>query len=203
MKKINICLVSLVLFSLSTGVVFAESIAERNQRAEQQRLELQKQKENEALMDKDQKSRHESRMERVELQQRNIAKDVLKKTTTLIIKAEKSDGRKRVYHRNLYAAITHQRFAKKLYYAQDFESAIYQSLRARQLALSVLHDNRVRYKKDDERSDFERDWEISRKTAPTTEELDKRLEKDMTPDERRDVEIKRNSNWTIEIIIND
>lgn len=201
MKKISISLIALLLLSFSTGLVSAETIGERNKKAEEQQV-LQQQKDNEAQQANDQKNSEMRQKDNGDQHQWGMTRDVLKKTADLIISANKSDRRHKS-NRDLMNAIYHQKYAKKLYLAKDFDNAIYQSLYARQFALSILKSNRVKIRKDDERVAAERDWEKSRKSSPSYEELDKQMDRDMPKEDRHDNDIRQNSNWTIDISISD
>jgi hypothetical protein len=210
MKKFHSGLFILLVFGLSIGTASAKTIGDHDQNLNQKQKLAEQQKQDTAQKDND---RDAKAKEKIDRRQQEMARDILKKTAAVIIKADKSaiDNK---HSEKFFKAIVRQRFAKKLYLSKDFESAIFQSLRARQFAILELKDNWEKAIKDDERSGTEMDWEKSRQSRPSDQMLDEQLNKDKDRDmyEKRDHDRKdkndrdmkmdnRDKNWEKDIDI--
>lgn len=107
-----------------------------------------------------------------------MARRVIRRTTVVILAAQKKVKENKVYTGNLARAIAHQRFARRLYLRGNFARAIHQSRRARALALLALKANN-----GSETADMKYDAEDQKvldDNPPSDTDLDNELEKEMS-----------------------
>jgi hypothetical protein len=101
---------------------------------------------------------------------------VLNRTANVLMTAQKTVKRHKVYTGDLAKAYDHQRFAKELFAAKDFDRCVRQSIRARQLAYMAIRANKGKISEDMDRDE-------------------KRFSKDMKAEEMdKDIDVKYRSN---------
>lgn len=131
MVKFKMLMVALVLVAFGTTAVFADSPRDRDRR------------------DNDRREK-QVRIAKVEKRE---ARKVLKRTTSVMVAAQKTVKRHKVYTGDLARAYQHQKFAKTLFANGEYERSVRQSLRARQLAYMAMQANKTRYKEDYDRDE--------------------------------------------------
>lgn len=128
------------------------------------------------------------------------ARSVLRTTASIIISARKAVRNNRVFTGNLSLAVQHQKYALSLFDMGAYNNAISHSLRARSLAQSTMKDNRYNYNIRNQRNEAERKWEFDRRTFPSNNDLDKRVNM-MHKDKMSEWDIIRDRNLNAEIDI--
>ncbi|MDD5066653.1 MAG: hypothetical protein PHF84_06360 [bacterium] len=118
------------------------------------------------------------------------ARKVIKKTAVLILRAYKIVKENKVYTGNLARAISHQKYAKKLYLGKVFNGAVYHSLRARKLALLAIKANRK-----EGPSEIKKDQEENAITLemPPDDDLDKTLKQELPSETEKDEDVLSSS----------
>lgn len=114
------------------------------------------------------------------------SKRVIRRTAVTIRIAHKKVKEGHVYTGNLAKAVSHQKFARKLYRHGKFYRAIHHSRRARHLAIMAIKAN-----KGAESSDmrFSKEEEDSMKGGPSDSELDAELSKEMPGETSKDEDV--------------
>lgn len=105
--------------------------------------------------------------------QRIAAKKCIRRTTVVIMHAQKKLKENKVYTGNMVKSVRHQRYARFLFRQGKFLRAIHQSRRARQLAFLVIQANK---------GTVEKGWELSKEENPTGAPTDADLEKELPAD---------------------
>jgi hypothetical protein len=104
--------------------------------------------------------------------ERDDAGYIIHRTATSLFKAQQAADRGHHYY-GLGQAVAHQQKARELYWAGSYREAIYHSLRARDLAFTVMNENRERPRREYYRDDIEQDYGRS---APRAKDLDIRID---------------------------
>jgi hypothetical protein len=105
--------------------------------------------------------------------QRIAAKKCIRRTTVVIMHAQKKLKENKVYTGNMVKSVRHQRYARFLFRQGKFLRAIHQSRRARQLAFLVIQANK---------GTVEKGWELSKEENPAGAPTDSDLEKELPAD---------------------
>jgi hypothetical protein len=156
MTVIKTLLVTLTLIAFGATAIFAEQTR---------------------VVDKRNMERQEKPV-RMDKEQRRDAAIVLKRTANVLMTAQKSVKRHRVYTGDLAKAYRHQQFAKELFETGDFDRSIRQSLRARQLANIAIRANKGRASEDYDRNESRYSKDIKADT------LDKDFDSKRKPGEK-------------------
>jgi hypothetical protein len=115
------------------------------------------------------------------------ARRVIHRTSSTLLIAQKKVKENKVYTGNLAKAVSHQRYARRLYVEGKFLRAMLHSRRARELAVLAIRAN-----KGTETSDMKYDQEdeaTMNAEKVTNEELDKELEEQMPNQSTSDEDI--------------
>lgn len=123
--------------------------------------------------------------DRMDRADKREARRVLKRTAGVLMVAQNTVKKNKVYTGNLVRAYRHQQFARELYESREFERAIRQSLRARNLAYQAIRANKQKYNEDFDRD--ERRFSKDMKDDDLDRDFDRRKpparEKDMKDDD--------------------
>ena len=101
---------------------------------------------------------------------------VLKRTTVALMVAKNHLRKHRNFTGDFSRAVAHQRYAFRLHKRGRYPRAIYHSRRARLLAFKVIKANKGTVGRD---MQFDKDENAVSKGAPSDDDLDKELEKEM------------------------
>ena len=145
MSRFKIILTAVVLTSFVAVSAFADRPGDRDRRDMDKRDKIVK-------------------MEKAE---KKMAQSVLKRTTQVLVTAQRAVKSKRNYTGDLFKAYQHQKYARYLFANGDYDRCVNQSLRARELAYQSMKDNRYRH-----RQDFDRD-EVKFRDNMKNEEIDR------------------------------
>lgn len=115
-----------------------------------------------------------------------VAHRVIHKTAIVILVAHKKVNEGKVYTGNLARAIAHQHFARKLYREGKYLRAIHHSRRSRILAIMAIKANKG---VEESSWKFNKEEEESMKGAPSENELDKALAKEMPNEPSKDEDV--------------
>lgn len=111
------------------------------------------------------------------------ARKVMKRTAVVLLYARKVVRENKVYTGNLARAVTHQKYARKLFAGRMFNQAVYHSLRARRLALLAVKANKKEAPKE---GTLDKDEDDLSKETPADDELDKEVKKAFPDDSLND-----------------
>ncbi len=117
---------------------------------------------------------------------RNKAHHVLKRTTMVILAAQRTVRTHKVYTGNLSRSVAHQRLARRLFIRHKYVRAIHHSRYARLLAIKAIRANRGVVDKTWEFDNIEQDLG---KNTPDDKALDNELEKEMPGVSMKDEDI--------------
>lgn len=131
MSKFKTLLAVTVLVAFGATAAFADRPNDRDKR------DMQKQE----------------KLVRMEKAGKRTAHSVLKRTTAVIVSAQKAVKRHHNFTGDLSKAYQHQKFAKMLFARGDYDASVRQSLRARQLAYQAMEGNRTRPHQDYDRDE--------------------------------------------------
>ncbi len=147
-----------------------------NERREQERREMERrERERREAERRELERRERERREREiwERERREKVKDdaryIIHRTADVIYVAQRSANH-RQYYKGLGQAVAHQQKARRLYLSGFYQDAIFHSLRARKIALEVIHGNKERWTGS---WDAREDWYF--RYSPRDNDLDVKL----------------------------
>lgn len=116
---------------------------------------------------------------------RNKARHVLKRTTVVILAAQRSVRTHKVYTGHLARSVAHQRYARRLFMRHKYMRSIHHSRYARLLAFKAIRANK---------GVVDKSWEFDNqegagKDAPNEQALDEELQRDMPSAPLKDEDI--------------
>jgi hypothetical protein len=104
---------------------------------------------------------------------REDARQIIHRTAMVLVEAQQAVQRKHNFF-GLARSFAHQQKAQELYRDGSYRDAIFHSLRARELAIQVIRENRGRLRPEFNRDEMEQRYS---RDIPRDEELDRRLDK--------------------------
>jgi hypothetical protein len=106
-------------------------------------------------------------------QMQEDARQIIHRTAMVLLEAQRAVKYKHFYF-GLARSFAHQQKAQELYKAGSYQDAIFHSLRARELAIQVIRENRGRLRPEFYRDEMEQRYA---RGIPRDEELDRRLDR--------------------------
>lgn len=114
---------------------------ERERREQEHREEERRGHGHDRGHENERREQERRREEQRRAQERNDASYIIHRTADVVFVAQRATGR-RHYYRGLSLAIAHQQKARRLYMAGFYQDAIFHSLRAREIAIVIIRENR-------------------------------------------------------------
>lgn len=123
-----------------------ENERREKERREQERRELEQRERDrrEQARREEERREYERRQREIREQERNDAGYIIHRTADVIYVAQRST-RRRQYYNGLSQAVAHQQKARQLYMRGFYRDAIFHSLRARRIAISVIQGNKEKW----------------------------------------------------------
>lgn len=135
MSRFKIVLTAVILTAFTAVSAFADRPGDRDRR---DRRDIDKR----------------DRIVRTEKVEKRMAQSILKRTTQVLVTAQRAVKNQKNYTGNLFKAYQHQKYARYLFANGDYDRAVNQSLRAREFAYQSMKDNRYRHRQDYDRDEM-------------------------------------------------